>query len=226
MEELILGFDARVVGVRGLHRWDDKRKKYFLFRLDVSQPFSVDLMVWPSVFDDDGYDIPRPSYVGFYHPLWENLDELQQHVKLMKVSRLERCYIIAVILQYTVCDMQEKEAWRTLLTGFYPKGFQSKHVPTMSFSKPPVRYDTWKFLGYDISDGNCISGLSNCGVDSMNEDKQELISTWGPYLNTHHLFEDIDNAVSFKDFLNKRVKTHAPFFVFGLWLVEEIPGIG
>jgi len=38
-------------------------------------------------------------------------------------------------------------------------------------------------------------------------------------LNEHHLFNEIDPARLFKEWADRRVPEHAPFFVFGLYIV-------
>jgi hypothetical protein len=45
------------------------------------------------------------------------------------------------------------------------------------------------------------------------------------YLNEHHLFDSIKPAVDFMHFSDERVQAHAPFFVFGLWLIKKEEGL-
>ena len=48
---------------------------------------------------------------------------------------------------------------------------------------------------------------------------------WGPRLNEHHLFKNAESAFAFRLVTNRRVPEHAPFFVYGLWLIREVlPG--
>jgi hypothetical protein len=43
---------------------------------------------------------------------------------------------------------------------------------------------------------------------------------WGLFrLRAHGLFSDISDAISFRSVTDKRVSEHAPFQVYGLWLV-------
>jgi hypothetical protein len=79
----------------------------------------------------------------------------------------------------------------------------------------------WQFLGFDVCDSGFLSGLTNCGY----LDSAELLAArrnWGTSLNEHHLFKDPEPAFEFKIYSDHRVQEHAPFFVFGLWVVEEI----
>jgi hypothetical protein len=77
----------------------------------------------------------------------------------------------------------------------------------------------WRFLGYDIADAGDISGLSNCGFEGR--ELERLRPTWAPRLNDHGLFSDISDAVSFRSATDQRVREHAPFQVYGLWLVAQ-----
>jgi hypothetical protein len=50
IDEELIGFDAREAGEYD-PRWDDKRRQRFLLRHEVARPLSLDLDVWPTVFD-------------------------------------------------------------------------------------------------------------------------------------------------------------------------------
>ena len=84
----------------------------------------------------------------------------------------------------------------------------------VSPSAPPPE---WEWLGYDVSDGFLLSGLSNCGY--REEESEELKKEFGGNLNQYHLFDDLDAAREFREIRNEQVPEHAPFFVYGLWNV-------
>ncbi len=77
----------------------------------------------------------------------------------------------------------------------------------------------WQRLGYDVADDSRLSGLSNCGY--LRDEIDDLREEWGPYLNLYHLFEDAERAWDFRSLTNWRVPEHAPFYVYGLYLVEQ-----
>lgn len=77
----------------------------------------------------------------------------------------------------------------------------------------------WQRLGYDVSDTWRLSGLSNCGY--LSDEIDDLREEWGPHLNLYHLFEDVERAWDFRSLTNWRVPEHAPFYVYGLYLVEQ-----
>jgi len=86
---------------------------------------------------------------------------------------------------------------------------------------PEQRAPDWVLLGYDVADQWMLSGLSNCGFRPGLDDAPSLRAEWGPRLNEFHLFPDIDDAFLFKRFSDERLRSdHAPFFVFGLWIVK------
>jgi hypothetical protein len=87
-------------------------------------------------------------------------------------------------------------------------------------TNPRVRDPNWRFLGFDVTDGGFISGLSNCGYTE--EERRILVSQWGARLNSHHLFDDIAHAFAFRSLTNQRVAEHAPFFVIGQWQIREV----
>jgi hypothetical protein len=73
----------------------------------------------------------------------------------------------------------------------------------------------WQFLGYDIADSAFTSGLSNCGYING----EQKYTSQG--LNEHHLFINVEDALRFKEYSDRRVKEHAPFYVYGLYLISE-----
>jgi hypothetical protein len=75
---------------------------------------------------------------------------------------------------------------------------------------------SWQFLGFDVADGS-ISGLCDCGYE--NDEARVLRPAWAPRLNVHGLFGDAADAFAFRDVTNTRVSEHAPFFVYGLWVL-------
>jgi hypothetical protein len=76
----------------------------------------------------------------------------------------------------------------------------------------------FRLLGYDIADDVFLSGLSNC---SYSDDEKALLRpTWSRRLNQFHLFDHADDASQFHRITETRVPEHAPFFVFGVYLLS------
>lgn len=75
-----------------------------------------------------------------------------------------------------------------------------------------------EFVGYDIADYYLLSGLMNCG---FTEEERQRAARWIPHLNRRHLFDSYEPAMAFKHETDDRVPEHAPFFVFGLWLLPK-----
>ncbi len=70
----------------------------------------------------------------------------------------------------------------------------------------------WNFWGYDVSDGGGISGLANCGGRGPHEGPTHWIAD----LNDNHLFQSIDIANEFRQFIEKQVNEHSSFVICGL----------
>ena len=201
---MLLGFDAREMWRNFNAEWNDERKREYLLRTDIIRVFSIDSKVWPCIFQlegsADGTDEPEYRYVS------ENLAEIRR-VAGGIMRKINRSYsIIAIALMTETCSESEMAEWR-------------KEYPE---TEPLDVNPRWKFLGYDISDRFFLSGLSNCGYG---EDRLALQREWECCINEHHLVSDIESANKFKIMTDERVKEHAPFYVFGIWLVEN-QGLG
>ena len=137
-----------------------------------------------------------PAWIGMNAPFWEDLISLERHVVGGPPHRL-------------IAATWHKEAGED----------RGAVGPYQNPAVPAVREPGWIFLGYDVADPT-ISGLANCGYTE--EELRTLSPVWGPRLNAHHLFDNLDHALAFRTLTNARVPEHAPFFVIGLWLVREV----
>jgi hypothetical protein len=63
------------------------------------------------------------------------------------------------------------------------------------------------------------------GYGTNETELQILRETYASSLNEHHLFDAIKPAVDFMHVSDERVQEHAPFFVFGLWLIKKEEGL-
>jgi hypothetical protein len=200
-QNLPLGFDAREMWLNFRSEWDDVRKREYLLRDDATRVLSTDSKVWPSIFQLER-SLDRTEELPEYRHVSESLAELRRVAGgIMRKSN--RPYsIIAIALMTETCSETEIAEWR-------------KEYPE---PEPLDVKSQWSFLGYDISDRFFLSGLSNCGYG---QDRPALQREWAPCINEHHLVSEIDSANKFKIMTDERVKEHAPFYVFGIWLVES-----
>ena len=81
-----------------------------------------------------------------------------------------------------------------------------------------MRGPDWILLGFDVGTGGLLSGLMNCGFGG---DREKLSEEWGPHLNDHHLFKELEIALAFRPVANNVIPEHKPFFVYGLWLIRK-----
>ncbi len=229
-EHYLLGFDARERWLPPGSGWAEGRRQEFLYRLDVEKPLSVDTMVWRSVFEF--HPELRPPYSGFYALLFEDLERLE---KLLATAApdLETYDLVALGLNLTTCDVEERTKFDDYLAGEPYDGQPASGSPTgppasgppTALCRPTAIDASWQFLGYDVSDLWCLTGLMNMGFRPRYDDAgvEALRAKWGPHLNASHLFDDPAPAEEFKNFSNQRVKEHAPFYVIGIWLIRPWP---
>lgn len=213
MEDRLVGFDMREPDRAEL--WDAARRERFLLRVDAPLPLSVDTLVWPSAFDTgQGIGLPQPererwrlagipvpSWIGPNAGLWDDLGRMRQHLAAHQGQ--PRAYVEVAV------------SW------FSDDGFTDAGVvgPYLAPVTPPLRGVGWRLLGYDVADGSLVSGLANCGYSPT--EAAGLRQEWRARLNDHHLFSDVRQALQFKQLSDRRIPEHAPFFVYGLFTVEE-----
>ncbi len=218
--ETLIGFDARIMHLNPVELWNSERRGIHLLKQDVSRVFSTDTMVWPSLFlpaiggfseEEErtmGWDkiLERPAWTGCHQDLWEDLAHLRDCLATTKATLSKPYWIIAVTHQASTGAEDEPRN----MPRFEP-------AVTTSFGAG------WRFLGYDVSDEYLLSGLSNCGYRD-----EDFTTTprarWEACLNENHLFDSFDEAEAFRRSCDERVKEHAPFTAFGLYVVDEVTG--
>ena len=213
VEQRVLGYDAREMWTTGTVQWLEQRRNKYLLRPEVAKPLSTDTSVWPSIFaqpsgpdPEAAYELEAPAWTGPIQYLWDDLTRLTAALDAAWGKDWRPCRLIAVTLLYGRYDQEERERWDQRIVGM----------------TPPAVSEAWEFLGYDVSDGWLLSGLSNCGYG---EAAESLRQEWAPHLNEHHLFDDLDKAVGFEAMTDVRVEEHAPFYVYGIYSIprETVP---
>jgi hypothetical protein len=97
----------------------------------------------------------------------------------------------------------------------------SNHGPKPGATDPDAISLSWTFLGYDVAGGSFVSGLTTCGYTP--EQKEDAARRWSASLNAYHLFESAEAANEFRPYADERVAEHAPFWVYGLYWIDEVP---
>jgi hypothetical protein len=165
-------------------------------------------MIWPSILKTGVTrgEVPEPEWVGMNAPFWDDLSALRKAIAQGEADRRPPFLIAAT--------------WHTDL-GFEKEAKQEGKFagPYVSPTTPEHPEALWRFLGFDITDGGFVSGLSNCGYDGAERDG--LAAEWAQDLNRNHLFDDLQRAFKFRALTNARVPEHAPFFVIGLWSIAK-----
>jgi len=186
--------------------WSQERKDQYLLRRDIEKPLSTDNTTWPSlIFDLQTWDVAsRDSLFDVWFR--DGLQGLSVYLNSVLDIAKMNYWVIGITVLHESYDKEDTH---------YP----SVPVNSLPLSSPPYDSQEWTFLGYDVSDEGFTSGLSNCGYAP--DEVPALRERWGPHLNQYHLFSDVDQAIEFKKLSDDRVREHAPFFVYGLYLVED-----
>ena len=157
IEDRLIGFDVRELWLNPDDLWDNGRRDTFLLRTDALKPLSTDELVWPSVFGAPVQDLPpkireplrlagiaTPSWIGPNAHVWEDLPAMKRHLASWAQPQP---YAVIAVSWFSDC-------------GFSDGG---QFGPYLGSTNPLARPPDWRFLGYDVSDGSLLSGLSNCG---------------------------------------------------------------
>lgn len=203
--DLMLGFDAREMWLSPKEdQYEDDRYSFFL-RKNVIKQLSVSTTFWNSIFQIDE-TLPRPQWIGPIQSLWDNLQILQTY---LYQSEARPYWIIAVTLCSDLCEGEELETWKLRAANI----------------RPAIPDKAWELLGYDVADEWLHSGLTNWGFDKLTEDVEGIRKKYVPALNAYHLFDALETATEFRILSDERVREHAPFFVFGVWLIKKEDGL-
>jgi hypothetical protein len=207
--ELLLGFDAREMWLKFSEDWSEERQRRFLLRRDIIKPLSTWHGVWQSVFDAQT-SVQRPEWGGLIMGLWDKLAALQEYLETVWSASTHPYWLIAVTLH-------REERQRESLVERYARSAEII---------PALRDPAWGLLGYDVCDEWLLSGLTDLAWgDGSLEEVQAISQKYLPSLNAYHLFTSVDSAAEFIPLAEEGARAHAPFFVFGLWLIKKQAGL-
>ncbi len=208
--ELLLGFDAREMWLDVAEYWPEERKRSFLLRQDIVKPLSTDTLVWRSVFDVE-QTLYRPQWTGPIQELWEDIQALENALSTAS-HRTKPYWVIAITGCSAIPSREERANWKA----------RTERI----LYRPALRAPSWHLLGYDVADGYLLSGLTNLSWDPVSTDEVQAIGQkYIPYLNEYHLFTSVEPATEFLPLAEEGAREHAPFFVFGLWLIKKEEGL-
>jgi hypothetical protein len=209
-EQLVIGFDAREMWL-GLDAWTPERKRSFLLRQDIEKPLSTDTMVWPSLFHShrtviSGSEIITGSVLDLEFPieyrtidnLWIQLSTMQGYLDKLPTNENNSYWVIAIA---ELMSFEDKETLK----------------PTHPVR--PLEIDSsWKLLGFDVSQTNLSSGLTNERYDAT--EIETLRTRWSPHLNKYHLFSEEKRANEFAAWADRDIG-HAPYHIYAIYLVDH-----
>jgi hypothetical protein len=204
--ELLLGFDAREMWRKFSEDWSEERQRRFLLRRDIIKPLSTWTGVWQPVFEAQTSEQP-PEWSHAIMGLWDNLVTLQEYLDTVWSARTYPYWLIAVTLH-----REERQ----------PESLVERYAQSEEII-PALRDPAWGLLGYDVCDEWLLSGLTDLAWGDGSPDEVQAISQkYLPSLNEYHLFTSVDSAAEFIPLAEEGAPSHAPFFVFGLWLIKKI----
>lgn len=220
VDEILLGYDIRYGAEYYVSsKWTSSTRKIHLLKPNTIWPVTIDVTMWPSVFDaygeyDDALKLKKiyfvPDYDDYVHDtlrLWQDLEAMKTYYQ-QKQESMEHSVLIAIVLKEEewylkkVLQKSEEERYASVATA-------SKFVPKN------VDFSSWETLGFDVCDMFMLSGLVNCGYQDF--ELTSLQNKFAKKLNEYGLFCDWNDAVEFKEMNNERVSEHAPFLVYKLY---------
>ncbi len=193
--------------------WSAERRAEYLLRPEIAWPFSVDQMVWPSVFysrilqepDTPNYgsiDVDPSIDDGNY---WLDLAKMMDCYRSNKKPNTQ-CIPIAIQL------FSEQSIEGDSIPYVDRKGIQCALI--VGNTIPRELPAGSEFLGFDVADAADISALSNCGY--AEEEKRKLPSQWARRLNDFGILRRYEDALEFRDLSDNRIAEHAPFWIYGM----------
>lgn len=210
-KEFVLGFDCREMWLPYSTIWHGQDVDHLLLRRDIEKPLSTDRTVWPSIFrsyifvsgvekgtiPETGLELPIEYRTS--ENLWDNLQAMQTHLR-------------------GEWKEPQKTVWTIALTVLQSRAHDQLLLP--SGIHPSEANEKWQFLGYDVSDASAalwsgLLGYTPGEIQTVRED-------WGKYLNKYHLFTDQQQSSRFADWADSRDSGHAPYYVYGLYLIQRL----
>jgi hypothetical protein len=203
-EERLLGFDAREMWTQFEETWPQEQRWTYLLIDKLVKPLSVSVRIWAPALEDVSKDIKSQDWRASLGQ-WDSLNGMQMYLESRRDEIAGPYWIVGITLLYGILTEREKrEEWHAFLPSTSPSTIDRD----------------WSLLGYDVATGGLLSGLSACGYDSSSAPK--LREKWEPHLNKYHLLTSQDRAIEFMKMTDDRVPEHAPFFVFGLYLIQKV----
>jgi len=220
-KELLLGYDMRLHPEDCKGDWSKQRKSIYLLNENTEYPLSVDINVWPSIFEfrEGNPEAPRScissagkviapskvivdidhSGVDAFYNTWSAYEEMSRYASIHEYP----ANIVPVALTLILTN---------ILTNDVLSYYSLKEKVEMAKHYIPA---TLSFVGYDIGDVGMISGLTNCGYTKKS--KTDIYDKYHNKMNYYGLFDEYHVAHDFKVMTYHRVKSHAPFYVYGIY---------
>lgn len=230
--EIIIGFEARerFLSLEGrfkkFEQYDvSNYVNHFLLKRDIEMPLSVDVNIWDSILHR--LNLEPTTWIGPRPPRWENLAELTDY---LAQQAIDQPYDLIAITRFYADESTRpprivkfgRSALQMMAYLVQLKLDAGTYRATNLWDSvmPQTLDPQWSFIGYDIGDEWALSGLMDCGYDD--DEIRDLGATWASKLNEFHLFTDFNDAATFCELSDQRVREHRPFSVYGLYRIRHI----
>lgn len=201
MTEELLGFDIRISTLQGSSALTRG------VRTGAKVYYGVDSTCWstPEEFKEIQKSSPKDSWRGPNLGLWESLDQLESYAAHLVLPLESAFSIIAITIVPELGLFEILDLPRVGLNYIYLKA-----------STPCLLDPAWRKLGYDVAD--CFLDSPLCTFGALLDSEEDL----KPILNNPSgLYPDPASANQARLKMNELVPAHAPFLVYGVYLIEE-----
>ena len=218
MYRYMLGYDIRLCLEDYSEDMDEKRRNRILLRHDVKWPLSVDMNIWPSVFDTRSHFTSYKKSIrlvgDYFHynvfHLWDDIERMKSRFMQCEDNAPRQGVVIASEL-HLKWPLESDVNWDTHWTAL------SSADPAMG----PVP-ENWIFLGHDVAEVDMFySGLCGYSHEQTEEWEQER-KRWGPLLNEHGLFSNFEDALEYIPIADELDGNEAPFYAYALYRDPEV----
>jgi len=206
-EQNLIGFDAREWWLGAANSRGPEWQKRFFLHSQIEKPLSIERAVWPSVFELT--HAAEPAWTGLYKDLWDELDKLECAVGQQDLHG-RPCVLMAF----------------SVLTAHLDPDLRQRCQGWGSYVEPHQVGPSWSFLGYEVADDSAFSALLTMRAVPDSIHPQPFRECWAPHINRWHLFDELGSAVALQKYYDVAIPSHAPFFVYGHWLVRGVHGGG
>lgn len=155
--------------------------------------------------------LPEDLKNSTYLQLWKSLAAV---VKRLSEQEMQDAVIVAITVEPEYLTTAHFEQWNKIFPIRKPEN-KDFLLELKSSLEPQDLSPEWEFLGYDVADAWLFSALCNAGLGA----DAKIAGQWAGRINDQHLFNQEKDAVEFAHFAGSVLRTHCPFYIFGVYKI-------